>query len=192
MAAALRPCLQQSTGLKLLPTITAQDDRGKRVGVVAKRHLSCEPHMGGPLPLAVRNRVFAELQNGRTDPSPAERRADLWVWVAVIVGVTLMALVPQLMNRLARAFNSQAIGMTIAMIVFVLAYGIIGWVVVTAIFRRNAQRIARTIAAAGHCPTCGYSFAELEAAADGCTVCPECGGAWRAAAPATEPVSTRA
>ncbi len=31
----------------------------------------------------------------------------------------------------------------------------------------------------GRCPTCQYSMASLVAEADGCTVCPECGGAWR-------------
>jgi hypothetical protein len=31
------------------------------------------------------------------------------------------------------------------------------------------------------CPSCGYDLAGLEAGADGCTVCPECGAAWRLA-----------
>jgi hypothetical protein len=31
----------------------------------------------------------------------------------------------------------------------------------------------------GRCPACQYSMASLVAEADGCTVCPECGGAWR-------------
>lgn len=32
--------------------------------------------------------------------------------------------------------------------------------------------------AAGHCPACQYDLRGLEAEADGCTICPECGGAW--------------
>jgi hypothetical protein len=31
----------------------------------------------------------------------------------------------------------------------------------------------------GQCPACGYDVAEIDADADGCVVCPECGGAWR-------------
>ena len=29
------------------------------------------------------------------------------------------------------------------------------------------------------CPSCGYSLYECESESDGCTVCPECGAAWR-------------
>ena len=29
------------------------------------------------------------------------------------------------------------------------------------------------------CPSCGYRLADLPVQADGCTVCPECGAAWR-------------
>jgi len=31
----------------------------------------------------------------------------------------------------------------------------------------------------GRCPACTYVLRECAVAADGCTVCPECGGAWR-------------
>ena len=33
--------------------------------------------------------------------------------------------------------------------------------------------------AKGECPTCGYSLRRLDPEPDGCTVCPECGAAWR-------------
>lgn len=29
------------------------------------------------------------------------------------------------------------------------------------------------------CPSCGYQLTEIPRQADGCTVCPECGAAWR-------------
>jgi hypothetical protein len=35
----------------------------------------------------------------------------------------------------------------------------------------------------GRCPACAYPICALEPAADGCTVCPECGGAWDRAEP---------
>jgi hypothetical protein len=31
----------------------------------------------------------------------------------------------------------------------------------------------------GHCPACGYDIRGIPAAPDGCTVCPECGAAWK-------------
>jgi predicted Zn-ribbon and HTH transcriptional regulator len=33
---------------------------------------------------------------------------------------------------------------------------------------------------AGRCPTCGYDLQDVRIDSDGCRVCPECGGAWRA------------
>jgi len=32
-----------------------------------------------------------------------------------------------------------------------------------------------------YCPSCGYSLAEVPPEPDGCSVCPECGAAWRRA-----------
>ncbi len=45
---------------------------------------------------------------------------------------------------------------------------------------------ARVIGACGRCAASGYDFMDLTPEADGCTVCPECGGAWRVHGPATE------
>jgi hypothetical protein len=40
-------------------------------------------------------------------------------------------------------------------------------------------RVLRRIAALRVCASCGYDLRGLPAAPDGCTVCPECAGAWR-------------
>ncbi len=40
-------------------------------------------------------------------------------------------------------------------------------------------RYPRIILAHGFCPACGYNLAQLDPHEDGCTVCPECGAAWR-------------
>jgi hypothetical protein len=37
----------------------------------------------------------------------------------------------------------------------------------------------RLVAMLGLCYACGYDLADLHPEADGCTVCPECGAAWR-------------
>lgn len=51
------------------------------------------------------------------------------------------------------------------------------------IIRRLAgQAMARDWARAGYCPSCGQDLTGTPADGDGCTVCPECGAAWRRAA----------
>lgn len=46
--------------------------------------------------------------------------------------------------------------------------------------RQAAKDAAVLILEEGLCPTCGYNYNELPVEPDGCYVCPECGGAWRA------------
>lgn len=45
--------------------------------------------------------------------------------------------------------------------------------------RRVLQRKVREMVERGACPACDYGLREIPTAADGCTVCPECGAAWR-------------
>lgn len=44
---------------------------------------------------------------------------------------------------------------------------------------RNPTATLRALTRAGLCASCGYKIDDIEPDADGCTVCPECGGAWR-------------
>lgn len=44
---------------------------------------------------------------------------------------------------------------------------------------KNPQRAVLAMTRAGVCASCGYLLSGCEAEADGCTVCPECGAAWR-------------
>ena len=43
----------------------------------------------------------------------------------------------------------------------------------------NATRLARGFLAIRCCASCGYSLLGLDPEPDGCTVCPECGSAWK-------------
>ncbi|MCA9306278.1 MAG: zinc ribbon domain-containing protein [Phycisphaerales bacterium] len=43
----------------------------------------------------------------------------------------------------------------------------------------DAGRVRRELVYRKRCASCGYSLAELTMEDDGCTVCPECGAAWR-------------
>lgn len=44
---------------------------------------------------------------------------------------------------------------------------------------RNSAAAVRAMTRAGLCPACAYRIHGCEPEADGCTVCPECGAAWR-------------
>lgn len=56
--------------------------------------------------------------------------------------------------------------------------GIMGWCFSRTVWR-NASCAIATMTRAGLCPACAYRIDDCQPEADGCTVCPECGGAWR-------------
>jgi hypothetical protein len=45
--------------------------------------------------------------------------------------------------------------------------------------KRAARRIASALIFEGYCPCCRYQLAGTPPQLDGCSVCPECGAAWR-------------
>ena len=44
---------------------------------------------------------------------------------------------------------------------------------------RSAEHAIGAMTRAGLCPACAYRIDDCQPEADGCTVCPECGAAWR-------------
>ena len=44
---------------------------------------------------------------------------------------------------------------------------------------KNRTAAARAMMRTGLCPACAYQIHDIEPDPDGCTVCPECGAAWR-------------
>ncbi|MCC5821808.1 MAG: hypothetical protein LAT64_00810 [Phycisphaerales bacterium] len=62
----------------------------------------------------------------------------------------------------------------------VVAVGLIAVAVVNPIaIRRRRSKLAGQLAWFSECLACAYPLDELEPDPDGCTVCPECGAAWR-------------
>lgn len=53
------------------------------------------------------------------------------------------------------------------------------------------EAVAQLLSDCRLCVVCGYDLAGLKPQADGCTVCPECGGAWRLRSPARSAVEGR-
>lgn len=67
-----------------------------------------------------------------------------------------------------------------AMMLAAVPLGMIPAIVTVFVIRRaGAERIARVHVRAELCGSCGYELRGIAPEADGCTVCPECGGAWR-------------
>jgi hypothetical protein len=58
---------------------------------------------------------------------------------------------------------------------------VILWAVFRAIRPRTAARAVKACLEFGHCPACAYRVHGAPVYGDGCTVCPECGAAWRLA-----------
>jgi hypothetical protein len=70
------------------------------------------------------------------------------------------------------------VGIPLVLLVAVVALGSRG------VWRRELARLEaapRLRIAGGMCIGCGYSLEDLPCEADGCTVCPECGAAWKLA-----------
>ncbi len=51
--------------------------------------------------------------------------------------------------------------------------------------RGYGSRLRSGMLRAGRCASCGYALKGIGAMEDGCTVCPECGGAWKLVAVGT-------
>jgi hypothetical protein len=143
------------------------DDRGMRVPLLPPRQLSAAPLSSSPLPIEIRRKLQHELKTVRSSPK-----------VAAAGILSTIALIPYI----------------IALRLFVLAYlehipwASSHWYVAAFapapllwwwITRSGRQLTARAITRLGHCASCGYSLANLAPADDGCTLCPECGSAWR-------------
>jgi len=65
----------------------------------------------------------------------------------------------------------------------VLGFGIF----LTGYFLFLRRVMADMIAANGYCGSCSYALTEITPGSDGCTVCPECGSAWRCQEKSPEP-----
>ncbi len=68
----------------------------------------------------------------------------------------------------------------------VLEWSICGvWLVFAMVIFTRLMKVSlirwqsRGLVAIGRCPSCGYDLLNLPVADDGCSVCPECGAAWR-------------
>jgi len=106
------------------------------------------------------------------------RKASLFIWltlaVASICGLLFALTIHLIYLTTARWMRwAELFGW---LLMFGNAVASAGTIILGADAGRNAAAVHL---ARNKCPSCGYSLSELPPANDGCTVCPECGGAWR-------------
>lgn len=138
------------------------DDRGRQVAVLDPLLVKASPTTG-------EGEIASRLAWART-----ELRAGTFGLRLLVASVLSWLAFPVLEEVGASA--------GVAVMTFVLL--LIGLLVLNRIWvrsgtTRRCRRVAAQLAGAGICPTCAYSIAELQEEHDGCTVCPECGGAWK-------------
>ncbi|MBX3402984.1 MAG: hypothetical protein KF699_06160 [Phycisphaeraceae bacterium] len=159
------------------------DDRGKRVRLIPHRQLGIMPGIPSPIPLEARARMFGKGMDMSLTRRSLVRQgiglAAVLAWCAVWVGVSIL-LLPML--RLPPVVHGTLIvaGGFMAMPPFMW------WLI-----RSHRQEVARMVASEHYCASCGYPLREIDAAPDGCTVCPECGSAWRVSSTVDIPGSTK-
>ncbi|MFM9996642.1 MAG: hypothetical protein ACKVU4_12690 [Phycisphaerales bacterium] len=148
--------------------VRISDDRGRRVALCRVRDLGPEVDPG------VRAAVGGS-------------NLRLWHCVPSLVTVALVVLGVRACRRMRGGGSGTppATDVLAQLAAIVIALGILaglGWLWAS---WRGAKAARRAYLAGSVCPSCGYSLAGLPAEGDGCTVCPECSGAWRVAVTAT-------
>jgi hypothetical protein len=105
--------------------------------------------------------------------TPKERRRTTAMVVVCLPVLLGLALLPATM--------SFGLKMPLwLMLVLAIPLGFLPALLTMLIYRfALGERLARRMLDAGICPGCGYGREDLPAAADGCKICPECGGSWR-------------
>jgi hypothetical protein len=148
-------------------SFSVKDGRG------AKRRI---PNGMRGLPRPGRTELRDRLDRART--IAWVRSGEFRVWVrAVVLAVVALGLILLGSSLTGKASRLEVIG---ALAVFIPV------VVLAAQFRRlERELVERTERRMGPYPAvcieCGYDLQELRTESDGCTVCPECGAAWRLA-----------
>lgn len=150
------------------------DDRGKRVRIIPAYQLDGLGTLWCPLPRDVRLMVRAHLREG----GYREYYVPMAVWMVLAFG-SLILWLPSY-SRFASGLQSIGWlagvlpGLLIPLSMIPFGYWAC-W--------KMRMRMARLVLAEGHCATCGYALDGIESESDRCTICPECGSAWRIPAP---------
>ena len=147
------------------------DDRGRLVKLIPQRQLSIGPGLPSPIPMEARQRMHGEAQD-------VYRTREMLV--PLVIGLLCIFIWAGIwVNFAPRLFSHFPAHPTVQGIITGLLPSLPLPFVMYFIIRASRHRVARIVAHHGYCATCGYQLAGLTPAPDRCTVCPECGSAWR-------------
>lgn len=161
-------------------------------------HRSTKDHRGKPVPIPSGLTVAAVAADSRLSPRARERitahlRRDELSWAESAQGCAWEFAVQFLLVPIAvvvvlcwwwfiaRGWSKQAVKWSIVAVsiaVFVAYISLDIWVK-----RACRGTVIEALLREGLCPSCGYEIKTVPPQADGCSVCPECGAAWRLALP---------
>lgn len=147
------------------------DDRGQRVRLIPQHQLGIMPGVPSPIPMDARMRMFGKGMDLSLTRRSLVRQgiglAAILAWGVAWLGLSgwISAALP--MSPIVK-------GLVIGVGPMLGVPPVMWWIV-----RSHRQEVARMVVGEHHCASCGYPLGEIDAAADGCTVCPECGSAWR-------------
>lgn len=146
------------------------DDRGRLVKRLTYAQLRPWPSMPSPIPLEARTQIAAQANK-------APLKGNVLVPIGLGCGFTVIWSLMLLMMLLGGGVSPSS---PIALVLWFCVVPVLVQLVVIGVSAWSfGQRTASIICANGHCASCGYALAILPTEADGCTVCPECGSAWR-------------
>jgi hypothetical protein len=137
------------------------DDRG------VKRKSYAGPHLGSGTDSTMPESEYRELHR--------RLRGQEWVWSAILWMLALYFVV-----RFIRKVASGGFGWDfVPALAFVAVWVFLARRSQTAFPDRPGWWVAEELRRLGRCPSCAYKLTSLPVEADGCTVCSECGAAWR-------------
>lgn len=106
-------------------------------------------------------------------------RNPFWLWVARITSIPFLLFGGQmLVLQVWPIFREHGVGNALAAIAFGVGFTWCGWNLLTQ-FHGSPRKVGRVLLAHRRCVQCAYDLAGCKPDPDGCTVCPECGSAWR-------------
>ncbi len=101
-----------------------------------------------------------------------------FVFIRLSMAITMPAPIgPPLYGAISPPMYGWTIGLVFGWTIFVSVAAAIIAVPLTRWYWNPV--IVSAVLHEGHCGSCGYALPEGATASDGCTVCPECGAAWK-------------
>lgn len=142
------------------------DDRGTALSTIAVRD-ALDLDRQAQLPRALSRSIRAAIE-GKSTLNPRLTKRHILMLFVIVLTQSSLRFVPGLHALAWWQQTAYGIG------AFLLAFMFIWWIPI-----RPDKRVLQMLLNARYCAGCLFFLEGLPAEPDGCTVCPECGAAWR-------------